>query len=725
MRHFVKRASIWLSCATAALLVAACGDGPSVTPTPAPEAKAARDRGAALRLASQQALAERATKAAAKAAGSPFKQHGWWWNANEAGTGFAFEAQGDKGFFAIFLYDDTGKPVWLVGLGTLVGDVFSAELRKFSAPPAAGGASPWDFRSAADAGSAGLLRIVFGPGTAIVTLPGGRTINGTRFEFGPGGVAANPVSPELGWWWNPAENGRGYAIEIQGNKAFMAMFHYTAAGTPEWNITDATVTNDGFTGDFLAFAQGQTVTSAYRPAVQQPSRGKVTARFTSACRGTLQFPDGRVIPIEKFSLDGTPNCRFNEPPVSGPKTLAQCLVLPAPGTTVVVNNSTANKTRVHSAGTYKGQPALVRKDYNRDVSITAPSRIQYYGRDFSNLLGTQTFDTAGVLTLDEQYIGRQTPDTLKAGESAEVTYTVKTAFPTGVTDRTVTTTVKYLGDEVVNRAETGINTCRVFTVFKDDAQVDTTFFLAPGVGYIKYAENLRGLASFNGGRNYVQTIDEVTPVPAVLTNSFVDIRVPALDKPSACLAQTAQTVWYASGSNTAANSDFYGVRRVSKAASDPYSGAASIKMSRVLWSSDKSNQERFFSLQPSGWVETTRDTIDTTTQLMTTSEARESGVFPDSLVVGVSTNVTVPQRFYNASRAQTGTGSFTVSVIAFGGHKVHTLAGSFDGCTFLTVQNNGAVSETTFGAGMQYSQESVFTPSSGATDYSEAVKVQR
>ena len=37
---------------------------------------------------------------------------------------------------------------------------------------------------------------------------------------------ARANSPESGWWWNPAEGGRGYSIEIQDNQLFFAAYSY-------------------------------------------------------------------------------------------------------------------------------------------------------------------------------------------------------------------------------------------------------------------------------------------------------------------------------------------------------------------------------------------------------------------------------------------------------------------------------------------------------------------
>ncbi|MEE9413574.1 MAG: hypothetical protein V3V22_11045 [Methylococcales bacterium] len=43
-------------------------------------------------------------------------QTGWWWNQAESGRGFAIEQQGDKIFFAAYLYRDDGSAVWHTAL---------------------------------------------------------------------------------------------------------------------------------------------------------------------------------------------------------------------------------------------------------------------------------------------------------------------------------------------------------------------------------------------------------------------------------------------------------------------------------------------------------------------------------------------------------------------------------------------------------------------------------
>ena len=82
------------------------------------------------------------------------------------------------------------------------------------------------------------MTISFSGNDAAVQLPGGRRIAATRFDFGGLVTPQKNHQPETGWYWNPAEGGRGYALEVQNDKLFMAMFHYNDDGSPTWNVVE-------------------------------------------------------------------------------------------------------------------------------------------------------------------------------------------------------------------------------------------------------------------------------------------------------------------------------------------------------------------------------------------------------------------------------------------------------------------------------------------------------
>ena len=159
--------------ACVALALAGCGGSgdPVASPVSAPDAGATGDRA--------KALAVPGTSV------QNFTANGWWWNPNEGGTGFMFEAQGNKGFVAFFMYEEsTGKPVWYAADGAFVARAdgsyaFSGDLRYYSQGQPVTSATYQVPRSR----SVGAASIVFNGNNAAVQLPG-RTINATRYDFG-------------------------------------------------------------------------------------------------------------------------------------------------------------------------------------------------------------------------------------------------------------------------------------------------------------------------------------------------------------------------------------------------------------------------------------------------------------------------------------------------------------------------------------------------------------
>ena len=126
-------------------------------------------------------------------------------------------------------------------------------------------------------------------------------INGTTL----GQAIARPQQPEVGWYWNPAEGGRGYAIEVQEDKVFMAAFHYNLDGSPTWNIFLGDIPA-GLAVDRLQMTSGgQSLTSGHRPGVRD-LLGPFTMSFRNPCAGQMQLYGAPAIKLRRFVIDGSP-----------------------------------------------------------------------------------------------------------------------------------------------------------------------------------------------------------------------------------------------------------------------------------------------------------------------------------------------------------------------------------------------------------------------------------
>jgi hypothetical protein len=92
---------------------------------------------------------------------------------------------------------------------------------------------------------------------------------------------AHAALPDSGWYWNPAEDGRGFNIEIQDDKIFMSAFAYRPDGTQVWYVAGGPMTSDrAWSADLFETANGQALGGPFRPAAVIP-RGRASVTFTS------------------------------------------------------------------------------------------------------------------------------------------------------------------------------------------------------------------------------------------------------------------------------------------------------------------------------------------------------------------------------------------------------------------------------------------------------------
>ncbi len=104
---------------------------------------------------------------------------------------------------------------------------------------------------------------------------------------------ANATPPQNGWWWNPAEGGRGFAIEVQNGVMFMAGFMYDNAGNPTWYASGPTPMNSDtlYQGKWQSYGGGQTLNGLYKGAtVTNGAVGSILVTFNSPTSATLQLP---------------------------------------------------------------------------------------------------------------------------------------------------------------------------------------------------------------------------------------------------------------------------------------------------------------------------------------------------------------------------------------------------------------------------------------------------
>ena len=119
----------------------------------------------------------------------------------------------------------------------------------------------------------------------------------------PSANVCDPKPPQTGWWWNPAEDGRGYSIEVHGRNLFFASFLYDVTGRSSWYVATGPWSLDGsyFDNRLLGARGGQTLWGAYSAFPALKDEGAITLAFNNSLTGTLVWPGGAV-PIQRFNI---------------------------------------------------------------------------------------------------------------------------------------------------------------------------------------------------------------------------------------------------------------------------------------------------------------------------------------------------------------------------------------------------------------------------------------
>ncbi|MBI1890374.1 MAG: hypothetical protein HYS18_07005 [Burkholderiales bacterium] len=229
---------------------------------------------------------------------------GWWWNPTEGGRGYTIEKQGSNIFMAAYMYDTSGRATWYAaGPAAVSGTTFTAPLLTYMGGQTLTGG----YTAPTGTLNNGNIGITFSDTThGIITWPNGSTTAIERYNIVANGASAVVPNgtPQAGWWWNSAEGGRGFSIEIQNGTMFLAGYMYDGSGNPIWYASGPTAmsSSTSYLGTWQQYGNGQTLGGAYRSAsVVNSNVGNISISFSSTTTGTLTLPDGRQISISRYN----------------------------------------------------------------------------------------------------------------------------------------------------------------------------------------------------------------------------------------------------------------------------------------------------------------------------------------------------------------------------------------------------------------------------------------
>lgn len=232
-------------------------------------------------------------------------QSGWWYVADQGGRGYSIEFRSGRLYFAGYLYDTDGSAVWYVSSGAMASaTTYAGPLQKFTGGQTLTGA----YTAPTMTGAVGMVGLAFTSDTTAVLDLNGQSFNLVRYEFTPGGVAAGPAAgmPETGWYWNPAEGGRGYFIEAQGDQVFFGAFMYRGDGAPIWYYfgAPAAVNAAGaatVVSPLSLCAGGQTLADPTPVPTCATLDQTVGLAFSNPFTATFVLPDGRPVSLVRYT----------------------------------------------------------------------------------------------------------------------------------------------------------------------------------------------------------------------------------------------------------------------------------------------------------------------------------------------------------------------------------------------------------------------------------------
>ncbi|HUP96996.1 MAG TPA: hypothetical protein VM073_03600 [Usitatibacter sp.] len=228
------------------------------------------------------------------AAGPDNYQDLWWAGAQENGWGMSITQHGSRIFAALYVYDEQGRPLWIV----MPGGNWNASFKAFTGAlyvPTGSWFGNYDATRLAAGASVGSATITF---TSAATASLDYVINGVqghksiqRQRFGPPDATPVATFGDL-WWGGTAQNGWGIAVSQQYRNLFSVWYTYDAAGRTVWYVvpSGAWTSANVYSGTAYRTTGAPWIGSTYNPAALVPQAvGTVTLTFQDANHATMSY----------------------------------------------------------------------------------------------------------------------------------------------------------------------------------------------------------------------------------------------------------------------------------------------------------------------------------------------------------------------------------------------------------------------------------------------------
>lgn len=240
-----------------------------------------------------------------------------WWNAAESGWGLTIAHHEEKVFAVWYLYDEAGKPLWVVmsdGAASNGGRSFSGDIYRTTGPSYR---EPAFARDRVKVNRIGTARIDFGADDVSATVTyviAGKSATKAVSRQPFGSAPANAPHDHGDIWWNPAESGWGLTLNHHGDNLFGVWYTYDANEQPLWIVMPGgTFSGNTFTGKLYTttgspfdqpfVAANTRVTEAGTATIVFEG---ATARFTATVRGVTRSTVLSRLPFGTASRNKAP-----------------------------------------------------------------------------------------------------------------------------------------------------------------------------------------------------------------------------------------------------------------------------------------------------------------------------------------------------------------------------------------------------------------------------------
>lgn len=231
-------------------------------------------------------------------------QSGYWTNPDQPGRGFSIEIKNSKLFMGMMFYDADKASKWAVSIGNMTDAThFKGPMLQFTGGESLHG----PFQPNAPYTKIGNVELEFTSATtANLTWPEGKVAI-KRLVIVPAGLSTAPAAnmPQTGWYWQSAQGGNGWFVEVQGTTAYIAAYSYDA-GPSRWYVSRGEmVTSAYYMGKFQSYTGGSPLGAIYSGPTNIVDGGYMSMLFPVGGQNgtaTLWLGGATITPLVRYDF---------------------------------------------------------------------------------------------------------------------------------------------------------------------------------------------------------------------------------------------------------------------------------------------------------------------------------------------------------------------------------------------------------------------------------------